>query len=56
MLTLAPKAALDIELGWLSNPEDIGRLTDSASLRRLAQAIADGVYEFLKPQIQAVGK
>ena len=56
MLTLAPKAALSIELGWLSNPEDLQRLNDSASLRRLAQAIADGVYEFLKPQIQAAGK
>jgi N-acetylmuramoyl-L-alanine amidase len=52
MLSRAPKTALHIELGWFSSPEDVTRLSDPVALRRLAQAIADGIFEYLKPQIQ----
>jgi N-acetylmuramoyl-L-alanine amidase len=56
ILTRAPKAAIQVDLGWLSSDEDVTRLSDAASLRRLAQAIADGVYEYLKPQIQGANR
>jgi N-acetylmuramoyl-L-alanine amidase len=51
-LNRAPKTALHIELGWFSSPEDVKRLSDPDALRRLSQAIADGIFEYLKPQIQ----
>jgi N-acetylmuramoyl-L-alanine amidase len=53
LLSRAPKTALHIELGWLSNADDLERLSDATKLRQLAQSIADGVYEYLKPQIQS---
>ncbi len=52
ILSRAPKAALELDLGWLSSQEDVTRLADPAALRKLSQAVADGVYEYLKPQIQ----
>ena len=56
MLSAAPKGALQIDLGWLSNAEDVTRLSDPVALRRLAQAIADGLFEYLKPQIQGANR
>ena len=56
MLSAAPKGALQIDLGWLSNAEDVTRLSDPVALRRLSQAIADGLYEYLKPQIQGANR
>ena len=35
MLSAAPKGALQIDLGWLSNAEDVTRLSDPVALRRL---------------------
>ena len=55
-LSAAPKGALQIDLGWLSNAEDVTRLSDPVALRRLAQAIADGLFEYLKPQIQGANR
>ncbi len=56
MLSAAPKGALQIDLGWFSNAEDVTRLSDPVALRRLAQALADGLYEYLKPQIQGANR
>jgi N-acetylmuramoyl-L-alanine amidase len=56
MLSAAPKGALQIDLGWLSASEDVTRFSDPAALRRLAQAIADGLFEYLKPQIQGANR
>ena len=56
MLSAAPKGALQIDLGWLSNTEDVTRLSDPVALRRMSQAIADGLFEYLKPQIQGANR
>jgi N-acetylmuramoyl-L-alanine amidase len=53
VLSEAPKAAVLVELGYLSSPEDVARLRDPARRDRLAEAIAGGLLEHLAPLLPA---
>jgi len=48
MLRNQNMASCLIELAFLTNPEDAARLRDTAFLSRSAQAIADGISEFIE--------
>lgn len=45
--------AVLFEMGFISNPDDRKKLTDEYHLEKLAEAIRDGVVEYLKYQINS---
>ncbi len=55
LLSRAPKSAILIELGWLSSPADVQRLSSRAYLERLARSIAAGILDHLAPVLSRRG-
>jgi N-acetylmuramoyl-L-alanine amidase len=55
LLSHAPKSAILIELGWLSNQADVQRLSNRANLERLARSIAAGILDYLAPVLSRRG-
>jgi N-acetylmuramoyl-L-alanine amidase len=51
LLSHAPKSAVVVELGWLSNEQDRVRLGSRKELERLASAIAAGLLDHLAPSL-----
>ncbi len=47
VLTGATMPAILVEVGFLTNPDEAGRLEDPAYQQRVARAIADGIVDFL---------
>ncbi len=50
LLREAPRAALNLEIGWPQNERDRARLADSAQTQALATALARGVATYLAAQ------
>jgi N-acetylmuramoyl-L-alanine amidase len=51
LLSHAPKSAVVVELGWLSDEKDRTRLGSRKELERLASAIAAGLLDHLAPSL-----
>jgi N-acetylmuramoyl-L-alanine amidase len=57
MVLLAPDVpAVLLEMGFVSNPEDEARLRDSSQRRRLADAIAQSIDAYFKPDLRLASR
>lgn len=56
VLNDAPGAAAAVELGWLSDAQDLARLGSVAGRRRTAQAVAEGVAAYLGARLRPEAK
>ena len=55
LLREAPRAALNLEIGWPQNERDRARLSDAAQTQALATALARGVATYLAAQANKAG-